>query len=247
MLKYLERLIHRREKPPSPPRADLKARFKLKYTYFKELIASNDEILVLITDLQEKLTGNYVFGMAYIRSAATRAAFHAFRMVKNLNLISGDKHPGLYDSLENINNNIRSELYQKKELPITELVIPYTAVHKDMIDSVGGKNAPLGEIKNRVNLTIPDGFVITTYAYQYFLEENDLQDEINKRNMQLNLKDPQSVEQVSEEIQGLIITAPVPAKLEEAILNAYQELADRLGREPRVSLRSSAIGEDSEL
>jgi pyruvate,water dikinase len=65
MLKYFEKLIRRKEKPPSPPRADLKARFKLKYTYFKELIASNDEILVLITDLQEKLTGNYVFGMAY--------------------------------------------------------------------------------------------------------------------------------------------------------------------------------------
>ncbi|TSA12457.1 MAG: hypothetical protein D4R73_02280 [Deltaproteobacteria bacterium] len=164
MLEYLKKLIRRREKPPSPLRADLKARFKLKYAHSKELIASNDEILVLITDLQEKLTGNYVFGMAYIRSTATRAAFHAFRMVKNLNLISGDKYPGLYDSLEKI-----------------------------------------------------------------------------------NLRGPQSVEQISEEIQGLIITAPVPAKLEEAILNAYQELADRLGREPRVSLRSSAIGEDSEL
>jgi pyruvate,water dikinase len=247
MLNYLKKLIRRRERPPSPLRADLKARFKLKYAHFKELIASNDEILVIITNLEEKLTGRDVFGMAYLRSAATRAAFHAFRMVKSLNLISGDKYPVLYDSLEKINNNIRAELYQKKEIPVTELVIPYTAVHKDMIDSVGGKNAPLGEIKNRVNLTIPDGFVITTYAYQYFLEENDLQDEINKRNVQLNLKDPQSVEQISEEIQGLIITAPVPAKLEEAILNAYQELADRLGREPRVSLRSSAIGEDSEL
>ncbi|HEC99656.1 MAG TPA: phosphoenolpyruvate synthase [Proteobacteria bacterium] len=247
MLKYFEKLIRRKEKPPSPLRADLKARFKLKYAHFKELISSNDEILVIITNLEEKLTGRDVFGMAYLRSAATRAAFHAFRMAKNLNLISGDRYPSLYDSLEKINNNIRAELYQKKEIPITELVIPYTAVHKDMIDSVGGKNAPLGEIKNRVNLTIPDGFVITTYAYRYFLEQNDLQDEINKRKMQLNLKDPQSVEQISEEIQGLIITAPIPTKLEEAILNAYQELADRLGHEPQVSLRSSAIGEDSEL
>lgn len=247
MLKYFEKLIRRKEKPVSPARADLKAGFKLKYANFKELISSNDEILIIVTDLEEKLTGQDVFGMAYLRSAATRAAFHGFRMVKNLNLISGDRYPSLYDSLEKINNNIRTELYQKKEIPVTDLVIPYTAVNKDMIDSVGGKNAPLGEMRNRLNLTIPDGFVITTYAYQHFLEENDLQDEINKRNMQLNLKDPQSVEQVSEEIQGLIITARVPAKLEEAILKAYQELTDRLGHEPQVSLRSSAIGEDSEL
>ncbi len=247
MLKYFERLTHRREKPPSHLKADLKARFKLKYANFRELISSNDEVLVIITDLEETLTGRHVFGMAYIRSAATRATFHAFRMVKNLNIISGDKYLSLYDSLEKINENIRAELYRKKEIPATSLVIPYTAVNKDMIDSVGGKNAHLGEIKNRVNLTIPDGFIITTHAYQYFLEENDLQDEINKRSLQLNLSDPRAVEKLSEEIQRLIITAQVPAKLEEAILNAYRELADRLGYEPRVSLRSSAIGEDSEL
>lgn len=247
MIKYFGKLIRRKGMRTFSMRPDLKATFKLKYTYFKELIASNDDILEIIADLEEKLSGRDVFGMAYIRSAVTRASFHAFRMVKNLNIISGKSYLPLYEALEKINTNIRAELHQKKELPIAELVVPYTAVNRDTIDSMGGKNANLGEIKNRVNLTIPDGFVITTYAYQYFLEHNNLQDEINKRNLLLDLGDPQSVERVSEDIQHLIITARVPPKMEEAILKSYQELAAGLGYAPRVSLRSSAIGEDSEL
>ncbi|MFH1672370.1 MAG: PEP/pyruvate-binding domain-containing protein [Pseudomonadota bacterium] len=247
MLKYFQKLLRRRKKRPSPPPADLQAKFKLKYVYFRELISSNDEILVIVEDLKKKLAGHDVFGMAYIRSAATRAAFHAFRMVKNLNLISGDKYLPLYDALEQINNNIKTELYQQKEIPIIELIVPYTAVNRNMVDSMGGKNANLGEIKNKINLTIPDGFIITTSAYQYFLEQNNLQDEINKKNMRLDLGDPRSIERVSEEIQHLIITAQAPTRLEDAILKAYEELADRLGHTPRVSLRSSAVGEDSEL
>ncbi len=247
MIKYFQKLFRRSRKRPPSLRADLKAKFKLKYVYFRELISSNDEILVIVADLKKKLAGHDVFGMSYIRSTATRAAFHAFRMVKNLNIISGDKYLPLYDALEQINKNIKTELYQQKEIPIIELIVPYTAVNRNMFDSMGGKNANLGEIKNKVNLTIPDGFIITTSAYQHFLEQNALQDEINKKNMQIDLSDPRSIERVSEEIQHLIITAQVPSKMEDAILKAYQELADRLGHTPRVSLRSSAVGEDSEL
>ncbi len=70
----------------------------------------------------------------------------------------------------------------------------------------------------------------------------------------LDLHDPHAVNNVSQEIQGLIMRAPVPADLAQAILSAYQEMTERIhdggGRQPeeiRVALRSSAIGEDSQL
>ncbi|MFH1147673.1 MAG: PEP/pyruvate-binding domain-containing protein [Pseudomonadota bacterium] len=246
MWKHFKRIVGRKEKPVTDVPRDIKAAFKLKYAYFKELISSNDEVLGIIADLEEKLAGHDVFGMSYVRSNATRAAFHTFRMIKNLDIISGHKYPALYTALEGINKNIRADLNRKRAVPGTDFILPYTAVEKDMIDTVGGKNANLGEIKGKIGVRIPDGFAITTYAYQFFLEQNDLQDEINKRNMQLDLSDPRSMEEVSEEIQRLIITAHVPLKIEDAILKGYEELAGRLGYEPRVSLRSSAIGEDSD-
>ena len=43
-----------------------------------------------------------------------------------------------------------------------------------MAEIVGGKNANLGEVKNRVHLPVPPGFAISTYAYKLFLDHNHL-------------------------------------------------------------------------
>jgi pyruvate,water dikinase len=119
-----------------------------------------------------------------------------------------------------------------------------------MADWVGGKNAHLGEVQNRLHLPIPQGFAITTSAYEAFLAHNDLVEEINKRKLAIDNNDLETIREVSQEIQEMINQAQVPPDLEEAILSAYARLAESLGDGralPRVSLRSSAIGEDSEL
>lgn len=226
---------------------DLKASFKFKYTYFKEVLTSNNEVLTIITDIEQKLLSHEVFGMSYVRSKATQAVFHTSRMVKNLNILSNSKYKELDDVLEKINSSIKTEVAKRKEIPAVGWVLPYEDIDKDMVDSVGGKNARIGEIKNRLGLFTPEGFAVTTSAYQYFMEYNQLFDEINKRNMELDPSDHRSVDTVSEEIQRLIITAKVPPDMEEAILRAYRKLEEKLGRSLHMALRSSAIGEDSEL
>jgi pyruvate,water dikinase len=232
----------------APDRDELAAAFRFRYTCFKDLLDSNTELLNIISDLEEKLKGRQVFGMSYVRSQSARAAFHAFRMIKSLDVLSGHKYPVLYGVLERINQSIKDRLGEKKELPLTDPVLPLTQVNQDMVDWVGGKNAHLGEAA-KIGLPIPAGFAITTRAYADFLAHNDLVDEINKRKMEIDPANPQTVQQVSDDIQALIIAAQVPPSLSEAILAAYARLRDTLpeGESLRVSMRSSAIGEDSEL
>ncbi len=116
-----------------------------------------------------------------------------------------------------------------------------------MVDWVGGKNAHLGEAM-KIGLPIPAGFAITTRAYADFLAFNDLVDEINKQKMEIDPANPQTVKQVSDDIQALISAAQVPPALSEAILAAYARMQAEVGESSvRVSMRSSAIGEDSEL
>jgi pyruvate,water dikinase len=160
----------------------------------------------------------------------------------------------LFETLEKINVAIKDELGKRKELPISDLVLPYTRITKEMVDWVGGKNANLGELLNKAHLPIPKGFAVTTRAYSFFLEENDLVEEINRRRMELDPEDPQAVNDVSEEIQRLIISARVPLDLAEAMRAAYAKIVEEIhsqtagfAAEPKVALRSSAIGEDSEL
>jgi pyruvate,water dikinase len=227
--------------------------FRFKYTCFRDLLDSNAQLLAIITDLEEKLQGRQIFGMTYVRSQASRAAFHAFRMIKSLDVLSGHKYPVLYRVLTGINNKIKQRLGPKKETPVREFILPYDHITKDMVDWVGGKSANLGEVQNRVGLPIPPGFAITTRAFEAFLRYNDLVDDINKRKMEIDPQNPQTMEEASRDIQGLILSAALPPELEAALYRAFDRLdAESKALRPpaaalRVSLRSSAIGEDSDL
>jgi hypothetical protein len=83
--------------------------FRFRYACFKDLLASNTEMLTIITDFESKLRGQEVFGMSYIRSQASRAVFHTLKMVKALDDLSGHTFPMLFDRVESINVAIKEE------------------------------------------------------------------------------------------------------------------------------------------
>jgi pyruvate,water dikinase len=250
-LNLFRRLYEKWRSRKAPAPREVSEVFRFKYTCFRDLLDSNAQLLTVITDLEEKLQGRQIFGMAYVRSQATRAAFHAFRMIKNLDVLSGHKYPILYRVLDDINARLKSELGPQKETEVTEFILTYDHITRDLVDWVGGKSANLGEVKNRVGLPIPPGFAITTRAFAAFLGHNELVDDINKRKMEIEPQDPESMEQASRDIQGLILAAPLPPEMEAAMFRAFDRLAAEIqgrGAGPlRVSLRSSAIGEDSDL
>jgi pyruvate,water dikinase len=227
--------------------------FNFKYSCFKMLLDSNSEFLNVITDIEEKLLGQQVFGMSYVRSRSAKAVFHALRMIKNLDDLSDHRYALLFDILENINLKIKEILFRKKEISTSELILPYSTINAEMADRVGGKNANLGEIHSRIGLPIPSGFAITTTAFESFLLNSALFDEISNKKTLLDPDNPETIKIVSDDIRQLILSADVPAEIEDAILLAYAKLAeDRFsGKIPdsplRISMRSSAIGEDSEL
>jgi pyruvate,water dikinase len=221
--------------------------FRFRYACFRDLLDSNAQLLDIISDMEVKLRGNETFGMSYVRSQATRAAFHVFRMVKSLDVLSGHKYRELYEVVDRINNRIQEVIGQRRETPVPELVIPFSQVDRERVDSVGGKNASLGEIFSRVNLQVPAGFAITTKCFALFVNHNDLTEEINKKKMEIDPREPETIERAGTEIRELILKAEVPPEVTEAILGAYARMAGSRTPRPLVSLRSSAIGEDSEV
>jgi pyruvate,water dikinase len=236
----------------APSKEDLNELFRFKYTCFKDLLASNEDNLNVITDIEQKLQGQQIFGMAYVRTVSARTVFHTLRMIKGLNALSGNRYLPLFEALERVNARVKTVLEQKKEIPVKEFVLPYSQIDKEKVDWVGGKSANLGEVLSRARLPIPEGFAITVRAFDAFFNQNDLVDEVNKRKMDLDPNEPNTITLVSEEIQRLIITAQVPSDVEAAILSAYEGLREKIGADatktsPKVSMRSSAIGEDAEL
>jgi len=115
---------------------------------------------------------------------------------------------------------------------------------------VGGKATNVARVSNELGLPVPRGFAVTTRAFYYFLEFNDLKEPIKKALSDLDLSSSASLDAVSNEIFRLLQDAVVPPVVEEEILSAHDFLwgDDGGGEKPfSLSVRSSAVGEDGDL
>jgi pyruvate,water dikinase len=108
------------------------------------------------------------------------------------------------------------------------------------LERVGGKGAALTELV-RAGLPVPDGFHVTTAAYQAFAQENDLEPAIFAALEAADPDRPASLETASRTIGELFLHGRVPPTVAGAIANAYARLS---GTEPVVAVRSSATAED---
>lgn len=112
---------------------------------------------------------------------------------------------------------------------------------------VGGKNAALGEMFQKLNplgISVPNGFAITAEAYRYFLKESGLKNKISRALAGLNTVNVRDLQNRGKLVRRLILEAGLPLRLQGAINEAYQELGRIYGRNPDVAVRSSATAED---
>ncbi len=220
--------------------------FRTQYAHFKDLLLSNAELGNIMAEIDEKLRGSALFGMNEVRALATRGVFHAMRMVTALNAISGDRYAVLPEMVTHINARIASVLDSAPQPEIRELTYPLAEVTRALVDIVGGKCANLGEMRNSAHLPVPQGFAITTAAYNRFLNSKGLRDEILKILRDAKPDDPASIVSVSAAIFRTIAQTPAPDSVRDALLAAW----DATFEQPltaRAALRSSAISEDGIL
>jgi pyruvate,water dikinase len=129
-----------------------------------------------------------------------------------------------------------------------KLVMWLNEVGMEDIGLVGGKNASLGEMikgLSSIGVKIPMGFVVTSKAYHYFIDYNNLRDKIRESLAGL---DPNNIEDLSKRglaVRELIKGGQFPEDLKNEILKAYEELSKMYGQfRVDVAVRSSATAED---
>ena len=237
--------LRRRREELSPARIEeLRTAFKDRYHSFKVLLAANNKALEIMAEMEEALRGARPFGMSFIRADCTAVSVNVFRIVKNLDQLAPGKYEELFDRFKEIQGRI-NEVLSRRRLPKGErLVLPFEAIDVTMADQVGSKMANLGEVMTRLDLAVPPGFVITSLAYQRFFEHNELQTEIDRILQASEVDQLDQLFSLSADIQQLIIRATVPPDLEEAIKGGYRQLEAKAGAGVKVSMRSSALGED---
>jgi pyruvate,water dikinase len=124
-------------------------------------------------------------------------------------------------------------------------VIPFERLGMRDVETVGGKNASLGEmIGSLANLgvRVPGGFATTAQAYREFLQQGGLDERIRKELAALNVDDVSALAATGARIRGWIMSTPFPSELQQAVADELRRMSG--GKEISVAVRSSATAED---
>jgi pyruvate,water dikinase len=133
-------------------------------------------------------------------------------------------------------------------MPNKPLILDLHEVDLSMLNTVGGKNASLGEmIKNlsKREIQVPGGFVVTVHAFQAYLEHNDLNEKISLQLEDLDTSDIISLRKKGSMIRNMVADGTFPDNLRNEIIQRYKGLSQSYGNEATdVAVRSSATAED---
>ena len=132
-----------------------------------------------------------------------------------------------------------------KEVLDPNYVIPFSNLGIKDIDTVGGKNASLGEMISNLHasgIRVPNGFATTAKAFNEFLIYNDLVGKIDQKLKNLDVENIPKLTSTGAEIRDWINKASFQVEFEKEIRDAFDVLDEKQGSS--FAVRSSATAED---
>jgi len=115
------------------------------------------------------------------------------------------------------------------------------------IPLVGGKNASLGEMYRELagqGVMVPNGFAVTAEAYRYMLDQAGAWERLHQLLDEVDADDVGELAKRAQQARDLVYSAPLPADLQQQILDAFAQLQQQYREDLTVAVRSSATAED---
>jgi pyruvate,water dikinase len=124
--------------------------------------------------------------------------------------------------------------------------IPFNEIILSHLPQVGGKNASLGEMFNKLQplgIEVPNGFAITVESYRSFLFQNNLTEKLQKLLNNIDATSLATLPEIALQCRTLVTNAIIPDDVKNEIKHAYRQLSNNQNNIP-VAVRSSATAED---
>ena len=207
---------------------------------FREVLQANNAALGSIARIQQALAGETDLSAADARALATGVTVQTFRMILNLNRLTGNRYRAIVPVFERIKDAVQQRTEVRPMLSPLGYVVPLTAVGAALAEQVGQKSANLGEALALLGGHVPPGFATTVEAYRAFMAESGLAPEIAALMDGLDGGDVEACFRVSAQITGMVEGAAVPTAVAAAIENATAALGNG---DLRLAVRSSALQE----
>lgn len=217
-----------------------------KYHTFKSLLAGNNQVLELMTDLERLMYDGRSFTQDEALELTESLVAGVYDLVEDLNALSGGAYPELFDRAESISVEALKLLARRRRFESRRLIFPLEHLSLDNLDEVGGKAANLGEVCNRVGLPTPHGFAVTASAAALFLHHSGVFEHVRRELSATDVEDTGRLEEAAISAQERILAAPMPQELHLALAEAARGMVRSFGPQVRLAVRSSAVCEDSQ-
>ncbi len=216
---------------------------RAKYEAFRELLRQDHICLGIIADLE---------GVAYgfEKADRARAVWLTERLIQAVEKLTSrllDMNPSRYMDLPEYTRKIAFYARMALDRPLPEIAPPYVLPLSEAAaypGLCGGKAANLGRVTADTELAVPPGFVVTTRAFNYFIEACGLREPMDKLLRRIQLSHAESLQSAAAELMELVLHAEVPEAVAREIVENAAGLAAG-GR--RLAVRSSALVEDGDI
>jgi pyruvate,water dikinase len=221
-------------------RARTAEEFELLFRHFREVLNRNTRALEIITDMSDVLSGDYLFDIQYVRHAYDQLTDSLQSSVRHFDQLTDDRYPGLRDGYQRIDGSIRSVMEGRPGRP-GAYVLRLDKIAEETAPAAGGKIACLASIRRSLPLAVPDGFVITTHAFDAYLRHNRLSEALPVA------RGPEDdASSWTDDLRERFRQGAVPPDVQREIDRALKRLRSRCGRECSLAVRSSASEEDGD-
>ncbi len=221
---------------------DEQGKLQEKFGHFRALLDHNNQALALMADMEEKLSGDFLFDSGYLQSSVADIGDCVTRLVDELNRLTLDRYRDLTSVTRGIIACTHQTLTAVPEIPVTPFILPLANLDRASAAAVGSKMANLGDLRRHLGLAVPAGFAITAFAYKRFLEGSGLAGELAALLATADIRDLEGLAAISTDLRERVRRAELPPDLKAALDEQARQFAGR-----RLAVRSSAVGEDTEF
>lgn len=120
------------------------------------------------------------------------------------------------------------------------LVLDFQEMQQTQLGLVGGKGLHLGELSKIEGIQVPEGFCVTTEAYQKAIEPNETYHALLHRLTMLNAEDREQLGEICREIRQTVLDVEIPSDVADGVVRYLS----RFGEKQAYAVRSSATAED---
>ncbi len=120
------------------------------------------------------------------------------------------------------------------------MVIGLRELDQAQLADVGGKGLNLIKLSSLDSIQVPDGFIVTTAAYQQAIEQQESYRTLVDKLMQLQPGDVAEIGKISRQIRQCLVEAVIPPEVAKEVSSHLS----RFDRNQAYAIRSSATAED---